>query len=295
MSLVRYTAIIATVTSTVLLGSFFISLPILNPLNIFTDVGKQPDQPGTLTIIETVLAGCGLLTSAISTWTILGDGKFLDASRQRLVAGFFIAFSVGELIILVIRMYWLGVLTDMMLLGDVGCRDASFEGNPVERYEVFGNVKIDSVGDCIFNAFNTNNINGGDAIDWSESASYDAKNRPILLQAITSSGQTGVGIDQVPYYHSYWYWGCHSVCHDRHTVNVAWMYMSLFSFVSYLTIGLLFLCSAGGVNEAVEEEDQTPLIPEIAPDAPTDSDEEDNSATSSSDFPEYSTKYRFRL
>lgn len=313
MALIRWTAIISTVTSTIILGSFFISLPVLYDLNIFTDVGKQPDQPGTYTIVETVLAACALITSAISTWTILGDGKFIDPPRQKLTAGFFIAFAVAELIILVARLYWRGVLTDMKLLGDVGCRDTSLEGNPVERYEIFGNKKIETTADCVFNSFNTNNIDGGDLLDWSKSINYDAKTRSILLQAIISSGQTGIGIDQVPYYHSYWYWGCNSVCHDRSTLNVAWMYLSLFAFLAYLTIGLLFLCSVGGVNSdqtpTISDED-SPLIPdESAPlipdeditsdeDAPDKSDDDDSSESnpfSSSTPPEYSLKMRLRL
>ena len=313
MSLIRWTAMYATLSSTILLGSFFVSLPVLNSLNIFSDTGKQPDTPGIYTIIETVIAGAAFLIAAVALWTIIGKKRKADPDRQRLTGFFFILFTVTELIVLIARMYWRGLLTDIKLLGDVGCRDTTLQGNPTARFERYGNEEIKTVSDCVFNAFNTENIDGGDMIDWSKSVNYDTATRSVLLQAIISSGQTGIGLDQVPYYHPYWYWGCNSICHDRFKLNNTWVILSSVAFISYLAIGMLFYCSAG-MPEVEEEEEGVPLMGEpsddeeieinLSPAPDEESDDEDKTAQpsppesnpfSSSNTSLYSTKVRLRM
>jgi hypothetical protein len=308
----------ATLSSSLLLGSLFVSLPVLNNLNIFSDANTQPDTPGIYTVVETVLAGAAFLISAVALWTVVGKKRKIDPERQKLSGFFFIAFTLAEVVILVARLYWSGILTDIKLLSKVGCRDISFDGNPIARYEHYANDQIKLASECTFNAFNVDNINGGNVLDWSNHINYDAENRGVLLQAITSSGLTDIGMDDVPYYYHYWYWGCSSVCHERFKLNRSWMFISMFAFFSYLTLALLFYCSAGARSSIRAPAGQTAITKQTQDDSPEtepliddeleeiqtapdeESDEEfagpsSNRPSRSEHDPSYSRKVRFRM
>jgi hypothetical protein len=248
--------VLATLTSSILFGSLFISMPVLNTLNIFTQTNQQPDTPGIYAIIETVIAGSAFLVSIVAIYA----GK---ERKGHNISGFlFIAFAIIQLVILSGRLYWKGVFTDLKILGDVGCRNVALEGNPVARFERYGNKEIKIKNDCVFNAFNSLSIDSGDKIDWANYISYDAVSRPALLAAAISAGENQLDLDRIPYYHAYWYWGCNSICHDRFKLNFAWLILSAFGFISYLLIGILFFCSVENTSTQVynanddEQDDQ---------------------------------------
>lgn len=289
MGILRYAAMFGTVTAFFLSGAYLTSLPFLNELNIFSDTSVNPDTSGIYTIIETCLALSSFLICAVVAWALVGVEK-VEKEQMRIGGFFYIMFFLVELVLLFNRLMAVGILADWGLAKDSGCRNPAFDGNPVERYERYSGNNITLKSECIFNAFNTLNIDGGNKIDWANYVNYDSAQRNVLLQAAQSAGLTQLALEDIPYYHDTWYWGCHEICHERYTLNRTWLWFSLIGMISYL-ITALFLFCAGEDQTSIspaEEEEKDPLLPE------DDTEEPDNKDSTSSDVVE-SFKVELRL
>lgn len=287
MGILRYAAMFGTVTAFFLSGAYLMSLPFLNELNIFSDASKNPDTSGIYTVVETCLALSSFLICAVVAWALVGVEK-VEKEQMRIGGFFYVMFFLVELVILFNRLLAMGILADWGLAKDSGCRNPDFDGNPVERYERYAGKKIKLKSECIFNGFNTLNIDGGTKLDWANYVNYDSAQRNVLLQAAQSAGLTQLTLEDIPYYHESWYWGCHEICHDRYTLNHTWVWFSLIGMVSYLVTALFLFC-AGDNQTSISpdnDEESDPLL--LA-------EEEDNNDSASSSEQLGSLKSGLRL
>lgn len=264
MGILRYAAMLGTLTAFFLGGAYLTSLPILNELNIFSDTSVNPDTPGVYTIIETCLALSSFLISAVAAWALIGVKK-VEKEQMRIAGFFYVMFFLVSLVILFNRLMALGILADWGLSKDSGCRNPNFDGNPVERYERYSKKNITLKSECIFNGFNTLNIDGGNKLDWANYVNYDSAQRNVLLQAAQSAGLTDLALEDIPYYHDAWYWGCHEICHDRYLLNRSWLWFSFIGMMCYVLTALLLFCAG---------EDQTSISPKEAPEEEPNDEEE---------------------
>lgn len=279
MGILRYAAMFGTLTAFFLSGAYLTSLPFLNELNIFSDTSVNPDTSGIYTIIETCLALSSFLICAVVAWALVGVEK-VEKEQMRIGGFFYVMFFLVELVLLFNRLLALGILADWGMAKDSGCRNPAFDGNPVERYERYSGKNITLKSECIFNGFNTLNIDGGNKIDWANYVNYDSAQRNVLLQAAQSAGLTQLKLEDIPYYHDTWYWGCHEICHERYNLNRLWLWFSFIGMISYLVTALFLFC-AGDSQTSIspKSEEAGPLLVEEEVDEPEDSASKDSSSS----------------
>jgi len=222
------------------IGMLLVTMPILYPLNIFSE---KIDMPAIYTIVDMCISGAAFIIGIVASWALIGN-KSISKMQQKTAGGLFIMFALIELYITVVRAFNLGLIYDFGLYERSGCRDISLTGNPIARYEESTNITIKLKSECTFNAFVTSNINGGTLIDWSNYLTYDANNRNVLLAAANSAG-ADFGLDDIPYYHKSWYWGCSEICHDRYAINMIWITTSASLILTHSLIAVLYFCTPG--------------------------------------------------
>ena len=196
-------------------------LPILFKLNVFSDPALQPDIPGIYSLVESGIAFFVLLISVIEIIRTMTSSVKQVASIQWVVGTIYALFFIAQVVFSIIR---------TKAREDI-CNDTSFTGCPVARYESV--YTVSSVRNCVFNAYDLNNINnldidgGTELIDWSEWSNYDYANVDVLVTAANSNGANGTGIDvdaaAMPLIHDCWYYGCGGICNPRDNLNKVWI------------------------------------------------------------------------
>lgn len=224
------------------------SLPILYKLDVFADPSLQPDIPGVYSFVEVGFAGAVLLTSVINmlSVTLLRCKQF--ASLQWIAGTIFAMLCIAQVIFIFIRIN----------TRDKICNDTSFTGCPVARYEL--HYTVSSETDCIFNAYDLNNINNLDInggtllIDWSDRSNYDYANVEVLVAAANSNGANGTGIDvdaaAMPLLHDCWYYGCGGICNPRDVLNNTWITHGIVGCVFYGILSMLAYTAASKLSSS---------------------------------------------
>jgi len=105
-------------------------------------------------------------------------------------------------------------------------------------------MDISNTSDCKFNNFADSpsvwNTNGVPLIDWSNKDMYDKSSQGLLFTAFKAArGEVTISEDEMTLYHDCWYWGCDSVCNDRHTINQVLAFASCVASVMYLALATL--------------------------------------------------------
>ena len=85
-------------------------------------------------------------------------------------------------------------------------------------------------------------------MDWSRSFNYDAANSGVLAAAAQSAG-LNVDAAAMPLLHSYWYWGCNSVCHPRYKLNQTWLGYTILNVGVYLVLLIVSFAAAVEVQK----------------------------------------------
>jgi hypothetical protein len=212
-------------------------LPILFKLNVFSDPALQPNIPGIYSLVESGIAFFVLLISVIEIIRTMTSSVKQVASIQWVVGTIYALFFIAQLVFSIIR---------TKAREDI-CNDTSFTGCPVARYESV--YTVSSVRNCVFNAYDLNNINnldidgGTELIDWSEWSNYDYANVDVLVTAANSNGANGTGIDvdaaAMPLLHDCWYYGCGGICNPRHNLNNVWIRNGYIGIAIYLLMTVL--------------------------------------------------------
>jgi len=258
--LAKFTAWVGIVTSLLLTAGFYSSLPVQNPLDIFSDVNLQPDRAGIYCYMEGGIATAGFLISSLLTVQTYRSTSF--RWQARISGMFYVAFMATSITFCLLRLINMGKLD--FAIKDQGCKNPALDGNPFERLARYGNVTILTKSDCQFNAFNSKAIvtSGDHVLDWSDHDTFDQSQRNVMLQA--ANGVLGdaekLDLDTLPYYHEYWYWGCSKVCTDRYDLNVLWMWLSIGSAVSNVLLCVLLFVLAGDNSEIAAVEEKQALV-----------------------------------
>ena len=156
-------AYIGSIHGIITLIGLFVAMPILSSLDSFSS--GQPDLPAIYSIVE--------MSFAVVSIVIVFTTMYYPKSISFTIGGsFWIILALSQLVLLYLRAYNTGFISDIGLVEEAGCRDSSFVGCPIARLLSSGNT-IESIGDCRFNAFDLDNINTGEGssqlIDWSRS------------------------------------------------------------------------------------------------------------------------------
>ena len=101
--------------------------------------------------------------------------------------------------------------------------------------------EINTKEDCIFNAFAENPdawvLTGSNRLDWSNKKSYSYKPELFRVYNISRPGTLIKSADEMLTFEDCYYWGCDSVCNDRHDYNVFLAWSSLIcSILLFVTI-----------------------------------------------------------
>lgn len=234
------------------------------------------DKSAAYAFIEAVIALFSVLLFTV---------KFCIDKKWFSIHGWFHTFfAVGFVVFLFMRIINFGYFD--WAWKDQGCMNPAADGNPFERLFRYGDEPhndIKDVAECKFNAFNQNNIlysftPAGFIIDWSDMKTYQAAQRPNLLQNANGvlSNSSKYNIDNLPYFYDTYYWGCDHVClPKRYDMNVAWIWMSLGACLAEVALAVLSFWLAQKYNEVdpgTEEENKKLL-------------QQDNKGDDSSDIP----------
>lgn len=242
-------SLLSTAHGFMTVAALFMSMPLLFDLNIFTDSTEQQNASGTYAIIEMCLAGSSFLIGAVGSFSALASKtRNVSSTTQYVLGSFYLVFLIVSGGIAALRAYQLGWLTDMGLYSKVGCRDDSFTGCPTARY-IFANQTIETKTNCIFNAYNLENIDAGIKVDWSNPFNYDKANVNILVQSANSAG---LNIDAMAMgeIHGCWYWGCSEVCGDRYKLNQTYGLISCGSAFIYLVLAAVSFLAASTISKS---------------------------------------------
>lgn len=223
-------------------------LPILFKLNVFSDPALQPNIPGIYSLVESGIAFFVLLISVINMLrTMISPAKQV-ASIQWVVGTIYALFFIAQVVFSIIR---------TKAREDI-CNDTSFTGCPVARYESV--YTVSSKRNCIFNAYDLNNINnldidgGTELIDWSEWSNYDYANVDVLVATANSNGANGTGIDvdaaAMPLIHDCWYYGCGGICNPRDNLNKVWIRNGYIGIAIYLLMTVLAYTAASKLSSS---------------------------------------------
>jgi hypothetical protein len=187
------------------------------------------------------------------------------------------------MVILGLRMNNMGILANWGLADAANtCADDSFTGNPIARLELSGR-KVEVITDCQFNVYdaqlqNVNQFGSGTndpiLVDWSRSFNYDAANSGVLAAAAQSAG-LNVDAAAMPLLHSYWYWGCNSVCHPRYKLNQTWLGYTILNVGVYLVLLIVSFAAAVEVQKienlgGEKKDEEKGLVSQTSPDAEDD-------------------------
>lgn len=223
-------------------------LPILFKLNVFSDPALQPNIPGIYSLVESGIAFFVLLISVINMLrTMISPAKQV-ASIQWVVGTIYALFFIAQVVFSIIR---------TKAREDI-CNDTSFTGCPFARYESV--YTVSSKRNCIFNAYDLNNINnldidgGTELIDWSEWSNYDYANVDVLVATANSNGANGTGIDvdaaAMPLIHDCWYYGCGGICNPRDNLNKVWIRNGYIGIAIYLLMTVLAYTAASKLSSS---------------------------------------------
>lgn len=259
--LAKFTPWLGIVTSLLLTAGFYSSLPIQNPLDIFSDVNLQPDRAGIYCYIEGGIAAGGFLISSLLTF--VRTYRTTSFRWQARISGmFYVAFMATSITFCLLRLINLGKVD--FAIKDQGCKNPALDGNPFERAARYGNVTIVTKSDCQFNAFNSEAIvtSGDHVLDWSDHDTFDQSQRNVMLQAANGvlADADKLDLDTLPYYHEYWYWGCSEICTDRYDLNQFWMWLSIGSAASNVILCVLLFVLAGENSEIASVEEKQALV-----------------------------------
>ena len=223
-------------------------LPILFKLNVFADPALQPDIPGIYSLVESGIAFFVLLISVIEIIRTMTSSVKQVASIQWVVGTIYALFFIAQLVFSIIR---------TKAREDI-CNDTSFTGCPVARYESV--YTVSSVRNCVFNAYDLNNVNnldingGTELIDWSEWSNYDYANVDVLVAVANSNGANGTGIDvdaaAMPLIHDCWYYGCGGICNPRDNLNTVWIRNGYIGIAIYLLMTVLAYTAASKLSSS---------------------------------------------
>ena len=242
-------SLLSTAHGFMTVAALFMSMPLLFDLNIFTDSTEQQNASGTYAIIEMCLAGGSFLIGTVGSFsTLASKTRAVTSTTQYVLGSFYLVFFIINGGIAALRAYQLGWLTDMGIYSKVGCRDDSFTGCPTARY-LLANQTIETKSNCIFNAYNLENVDAGIKVDWSNPFNYDKANVNVL---VASANSAGLNIDAMAMgeIHGCWYWGCSEVCGDRYKLNQTYGYISCGTAFIYLLLSLLSFIAASTISKS---------------------------------------------
>ena len=278
-------------------SSLLTAIPFLYDLNVFSDANLQPDDPGVYSIVELCIAAGSFLISLVGSFTVLASKSRKSNSLSQFTLGAFYVISfVVSMVILGLRMNNMGILANWGLADAANtCVDDSFTGNPIARLELSGR-KVEVITDCQFNVYdaqlqNVNQFGSGTndpiLVDWSRSFNYDAANSGVLAAAAQSAG-LNVDAAAMPLLHSYWYWGCNSVCHPRYKLNQTWLGYTILNVGVYLVLLIVSFAAAVEVQKienlgGEKKDEEKGLVSQTSPDA-EDDDEGDEDEFRSHSF-----------
>ena len=217
-------------------------------MNVFSDPALQPDIPGIYSLVESGIAFFVLLISVIEIIRTMTSSVKQVASIQWVVGTIYALFFIAQVVFSIIR----------TKAKDDICNDTSFTGCPVARYESV--YTVSSVRNCVFNAYDLNNVNnldidgGTELIDWSEWSNYDYANVEVLVAAANSNGANGTGIDvdaaAMPLLHDCWYYGCGGICNPRDVLNNTWITHGIVGCVFYGILSMLAYTAASKLSSS---------------------------------------------
>lgn len=213
------------------------SVPILFELNVFKDPTLQPNVSGMFGIVEMSIGVVAAVIGAVQLISVYQCKIKQKSGTQWITGTIFSVFCIAQIIFVIFRIQ----------TRDRICSDTSFTGCPVARYEL--QYTVDSEEDCIFNAYDLDNINnleingGTTLIDWSDKKFYDHANVNLLVDAANSNSGNSSGLDidaaAMPLLHDCYYWGCGKVCNPRERMNRMLIFNSIIASVCYLTLAIL--------------------------------------------------------
>lgn len=251
--------IIAGLSSLGMVGLQAYTIAIDYPLNIFSDSSVQYNWSGILSCIELGTAIGVLLLATVTAIPYLETLNIANRGPLKFATIYYAVFSLTSIVIAMYRLSETGILFDFGMCsrteGDLVC--------PTVLYRT--EMEIENVTDCKFNNFADSpamwNTNGMPLIDWSDKTMYDKKSQSIIFEAYRIARGTSLSIskDEMTLYHDCWYWGCDSVCNDRHTINQILAYASCVVSIMYLALATLSGVQSGFDSDYKEVPQEIPL------------------------------------
>lgn len=208
ISLIFY--IVLSLHGAIMVGAYFISVPVLFNLYIFDNLKVfQDDSPAVFSIIELCFALSSLIVFNVAYYfrdstkrtdyarlnieeteedeiekNKIEDEKKprLDETTSKVLVFFYASFFAGSAAFSLLRMGTLGMLFSTAQT----CADTAWDtGCPVTRYNSLSDYKISEKKQCMFLAYDDKNIEtNGSTIDWSLKENYDASKRSQLLDRV---------------------------------------------------------------------------------------------------------------
>ena len=230
--------IIAGLSSLGMVGLQTYTIAIDYPLNIFTDSSVQYNWSGILSCIELGTAIGVLMLASVTAIPYLEVLNIANRGPLKFATIYYAVFSLTSIVIAMYRVSETGMFLDIGICsrteGDLVC--------PTVLYRT--EMDISNTSDCKFNNFADSpsvwNTNGVARIDWSNKEMYDKSSQGLLFSAFKAArGEVTISEDEMTLYHDCWYWGCDSVCNDRHTINRALAFASCVASVMYLALATL--------------------------------------------------------
>ena len=282
LTLILY--IVLSIHGAIMVGAYFLSVPILFNLYIFDNTTVfQDDASGVFSIIELCFALSSLIIFNVAyylrpriDYTRL-NGKsntpYFDTRISKTLVFFYASFFIGSLVFTGLRLGALGFFNSVLSTPAVGtCADTSWDsGCPATRFNHFApNKQLDKINkkdQCMFLAYNENNITTeGSIIDWSLKENYDASKRNNLVNranlnlnipCVNNKCNTGtcqdgkciISENDLPSIHWCWYWGCNDICNDRYVLNRTWLGLSITNTVIYLVVMIIMILSIYSTGE----------------------------------------------
>ena len=252
--------IIAGLSSLGMVGLQVYTIAIDYPLNVFSDSSVQYNWSGILSCIELGTAIGVLMLASVTAIPYLEILKIENRAPLKFATIYYAVFSLTSIVIAMYRLSETGMLFDFGMCsrteGDLVC--------PTVLYRT--EMDIENVTDCKFNNFADSpavwNTNGVPLIDWSNKEMYDKKSQSILFEAYKQArGGSDISEDEMTLYHDCWYWGCDSVCNDRHNINRALALASCIASIMYLALATLSGVQSGFDSDYEEVPQEVPEIP----------------------------------
>ena len=243
------------------------------PLNVFSDAQLQYNWSGTLSMIETGLAAGVLILVTTNAAPYLNSNVHTNATAFASV--FFGIITIGQIISMSYRIneFW---------GADGFCNS---DKCPTSVWKNAGR-EINNLEDCAFNNYAVSSDAWLDheststyVIDWSNRSNYEVLNRRLLYDAYKAETLNSRAIKNEAdfyLYHDCWYWGCDSVCHERHTYNETQTILSIVFASCCLLCTILLIC------QSVADTDVLP-VPKASKSKDIESPEDEEEAEESPD------------